>query len=119
VLQKFGLSDESRQTNPAQIARFLNQQLDQIVAASYGSEPLFPVHIQVEQIRHRLHLFANWQAEWARQGWEIRFTEIGSGKNVNFDLDDGTGITLRGRIDRVDFNAARNEWIIFDYKTSE
>lgn len=119
VLQRFGTSRETRQTDPLPIERFLNAQLDQLVRERYGSDPLFPVHVQIEQIRHRLKIFSDWQANRARQGWEIRFTEIGFGKNIEFPLDDGTKITLRGRIDRIDFHPIRKEWVIFDYKTGD
>lgn len=119
VLQLFGESEVSQQTDPRQIFRFLDSQLDQLVKARYDVDPLFPVHVQVEQIRYRLNLFAEWQAEWIRQGWQIRFTEVGKGKTVKFDLGDGTSIDIRGRIDRIDYNANRDEWMIFDYKTSD
>lgn len=119
VLQRFGLSDQANQTDPLQISKYLNQQLDELVEHRYGSDPLFPVFIQVEQIRHRLNIFAEWQASWVRQGYEIRFTEIGFRRNAQLDMLDGTSITLRGRIDRVDYNKARDEWVIFDYKTSD
>ncbi len=119
VLQEFGMSDETTQTDSVQIARFLNSQLDDIVAKRYGNDPLFPVHIQVEQIRHRLNVFSQWQASWVQQGWETKFTEIGFGKNASLKLDDGSSITLRGRIDRVDYHPKLDEWVIFDYKTSD
>ena len=119
VLERFGNSDQTQQTDPLQISKYLNQQLGELVEARYGSDPLFPVHVQVEQIRHRLSVFAEWQAQWAQQGWQIRHTEIGLKKNVQFDMLDGTFITLRGRIDRVDYHPDRDEWIIFDYKTSD
>ncbi|WP_417847552.1 PD-(D/E)XK nuclease family protein [Thalassoglobus sp.] len=119
VLQEFGQSDETLQTDPVQVSRFLNSQLDQLVHKRYGSDPLFPVHIQVEQIRHRLKIFAQWQADWVRQGWEMKYTEIGFGKNATLNLTDGSPITLRGRIDRVDYHPKLNEWVIFDYKTSD
>lgn len=119
VLERWGKGPEIQQTDPNRIAAALNAELDQLAVQRYGHDPLFPVHIQVEQIRHRLNIFAKWQAEWIRQGWETRHTEIGFGKNVTLTLADGSDIKLRGRIDRIDYHPQRDEWIIFDYKTSD
>lgn len=119
VLQEFGESDETRQTDPHRIASFLHSTLDRLAKQTFGSDALFPIYVQIEQIRHRFEAFAQWQANWVRQGWEIRFTEIGYGKNATFPLHDGTTIQLRGRIDRIDFNPRTSQWMIFDYKTGD
>lgn len=119
VLQQFGLSQQAHQQDAKSIQRFLNQSLEKLVRKRYGHDPLFPVHVQVEQIRHRLEVFARWQANWAQQGYQIKFTEIGMGKQIDFPLDDGRTVTIRGRIDRVDYHSERDEWVIFDYKTSD
>ena len=119
VLQEFGLGEEKNQTDPNVISTFLNDALDQAIRKQYGTDPLFPIHVQVEQIRHRLNAFADWQAKWAQDGWQIKYTEFGYGNNVDFSMNDGTTIQLRGRIDRVDFHEASGRWVIFDYKTSD
>ncbi|MEW4489324.1 PD-(D/E)XK nuclease family protein [Thalassoglobus sp. JC818] len=119
VLEDFGRSDAALQTDPARISEFLNECLNEKVKAEYGSDPLFPIAVQVEQIRHRLDGFARWQAEWIRMGWKIRHTEYGNQKHVSFPLDDGRKIKLRGRIDRIDFNEKTGEWAILDYKTGD
>lgn len=119
VLQAFGESDEAEQTHPGQIAKFLKSELSRQIREQFGTQPLLPIHIQAEQIRQRLEHFAEWQAEWRRAGWCIRFTEYGYNQNVDFKLHDGSLITLKGRIDRIDFNEQSGAWTILDYKTGE
>ena len=77
------------------------------------------IEIQLLQLRRRLESFADWQAERASNGWQIRHAEVAQQKPVTFAAEDGRQIELRGRIDRIDYHPDREEWEIFDYKTSE
>jgi hypothetical protein len=73
----------------------------------------------MEQARWRLDRFADWQADWARQGWRIEYAEpLVAGKQSSL-LVDGVPMYLRGRIDRIDVHAGTQERIIFDYKTGD
>ena len=62
--------------------------------------------------------FAEWQARWAQDGWRIIFSELSfQDAGVTLKLDDDREVFLDGRIDRIDQRG--NEYIIFDYKSSE
>jgi ATP-dependent helicase/nuclease subunit B len=123
VLERFsaGLAEagpEAR-SDPRRLRERLDAQLDREAAHRFG-EPVRPaVRLQVEQMRARLHAFADWEAGWAAEGWETRAIEArpASREGVTFEVD-GRGIQLVGRIDRIDHHPASGRWILFDYKTS-
>ena len=119
VLDQFGKSDLKSSTSPDQILKFLESRLDSVALREYGRQRMAAIEIQLIQLRKRLESFASWQAERASDGWEIRHAEAAAQKPVNFTADDGREIELRGRIDRIDFHPGKQEWEIFDYKTSE
>src|SRR5690606_21138049 len=103
----------------AAIARRLDALLDEEAGRRFGRSALPAVTVQVEQLRARLHAFAQWQAEWAAAGWRIAAFEAHPPEpGVPFDVD-GRPILLRGRIDRIDHNERTGEWAVFDYKTSD
>ena len=118
VLNDFGLSKLRSSSDPLAIRHFLHESLERQVATTYGSYPLVPVRVQVEQARSRLSAFADWQAHWSGQGWELRFSELDP-RPYPFKLPDGRTVKLRGRIDRIDFHPGKREWAVFDYKTGE
>lgn len=94
VLKEFGDSDVKDATEPAVISEFLSQSLEQVIDQIYGSDPLYPVLVQKEQALVRLKAFARWQADWRRQGWEIRFAE--NRQLVAFPFEDGAVMGRRG-----------------------
>ena len=122
VLHRFGrrvlesppaidVADES------EVARALVALLKEEVSTRFGTNALPAVGLQAEQLEIRLRAFARKQAEWAAQGWKIVAVECrAEGDGVPFDVD-GTPILLRGRIDRIDYNASTGEWAVLDYKT--
>jgi hypothetical protein len=119
VLQRFGEGEDADSTDAAQIMRRLDTILGEEVARRFGRNAMPAVRVQVEQLRARLHAFAEWQAAWAAEGWRIVATEVGTtAGGVPFDVD-GEPIMLRGRIDRIDHHAGRGEWAVFDYKTGD
>lgn len=120
VLHRFGESPEAEATDASLVEKKLLELLEEEALATYGAVRLPAVQVQLGQARRRLEAFARWQADWARQGWRIAHVEkvvtmpataIPTVKNSPFDLI--------GRIDRIDYNAATDEWIIFDYKSSD
>ena len=118
ALSDWGQSDLRDSTDTDAIDGFLSEAVERIALRDYGPSPVMAVKVQLEQARMRLAAFAAWQAQWAAQGWRIRFTE----QNVDpvpFDLGDGRSVQLKGRIDRIDQHAAGGRWAIFDYKTGE
>ena len=118
VLEAFGNSELSNSTNARSIRELLDHQLDEYFLRMFGKQTLPAVDIQKEQSRQRLRAFADWQAEWAAEGWTIKHNEVQS-KDVFIELDDGRSIELRGRIDRIDYHPDRKVSAIFDYKTGD
>ena len=116
-------------TDAGEIETFLSERLDRIAAEIVGDDPLPAVRVQIEQLRYRLGGFAQWQAGWSSQGWRIAYAEAPQRNDavdtdrqeVDFQLDDGRWVRLRGRIDRIDCNdhGDRTRLVIFDYKSSE
>ena len=101
------------------VARSLMALLKDELSTRFGENTLPAVHLQAEQLKLRLRAFAEKQADWAAQGWEMVAVEcMGEGEGVPFDVD-GTPILLRGRIDRIDHNPSTGEWAVLDYKTGQ
>jgi len=99
------------------VARSLMDLLKDELSTRFGPDAMPAVHLQAEQLKIRLRGFAEKQARWATQGWEIAAVECKEeGEGVPFDVD-GTPILLRGRIDRIDHNRTTGEWAVLDYKT--
>lgn len=118
VLEEFGRSETAASTDPAEIAAFLDAELDRRAGRNYD-KPLAAVSIQIEQLRLRLHAFAQWQAAWAGRGWQIEQVERGGDERQGKLEVDGKPMFLRGRIDRIDFHPATGRRVVFDYKTSD
>ena len=120
VLGQFGHHAVRGSLDSEEIRDFLREALKQCVRDLYGGDRLAPVNVQIRQLQTRLDAFAKWQAGWAKEGWRIEFTEAPSnGDPVRFPVDDGRHIELRGRIDRIDRYRDHDEWVIFDYKSSD
>ncbi|MHB1167884.1 MAG: PD-(D/E)XK nuclease family protein [Longimicrobiales bacterium] len=118
VLERFGVSEAAAWDDADRIAEWLEHALDTYVDEVFG-RTLPAVALQVEQLRLRLHSFAQRQAAWIGDGWRTVSVECGTPEaGAPFDVD-GTTIRLKGRIDRIDYHEVRNEWALFDYKTSE
>lgn len=116
VLDTFGTSDLKSATDAEEIQRFLWDALDREVAALGVEQSVPTVALQLEQLRHRLDVWAERQAELATEGWEIVTTEVtGTWSFTERDVD----FEVRGRIDRIDRHAERGVYRILDYKTSD
>lgn len=119
ILYRFGVGPHRDATEPETIARCLDQILDQEVRSRFGREPLPALQVQIEQLRARLRTFADRQADWAAEGWQIREVEVATPPDgVAFTVD-GEPVYLTGRIDRIDYHPGEGRWAIFDYKTGE
>ena len=120
ALQAFGAdNDANRSTKSEEIRRRLDHALDQAAADKYGKARLAAVNVQIEHLRLRLHAFADWQAQWAAQGWRIAHAEAVIEEGRAPLVVDGQPMFLRARIDRVDVNEFTGNTVIFDYKTSD
>jgi RecB family exonuclease len=118
ILQRFGEKESPVRDSVSSkaIRAFLDAQLREYSEQMYGSLPRATLAIQVERARARLHVFADWQADWRRQGYEI--------SDVEFSLDKDHPVTmadkvLSGRIDRIDRHSKNREVVVIDYKTGK
>ena len=119
VLEAFGRSPEARAEDAEAIRGRLDTILEDISRETFGSSPLPSVPLQVTQLRARLHAFAEWQAQWVREGWRIRGVEVRTiPEGAPFQVDE-TPIFLSGRIDRIDIHEETGAWAVFDYKTGD
>lgn len=118
ILCQFGQETIRSSTDPTEIQSFLRTRLDTFVTEVYGQKHLPAIAVQIEQARARLDAFAQWQAERARQGWEIVCTETSGGEQpATLRIDTERSIALSGRIDRID--RREETWTVIDYKTSD
>ena len=120
VLATFGRAPIAQSADPTAINQFLQTTLDQCAAVHFGRDAAVAVRVQIEQLRQRLIAFANWQADRAAKGWEIRFCEVpGHNRPLRWETGDGRFIRVVGTIDRIDYHAQDDLWTIFDYKTGK
>ena len=118
VLLHFGQSSVKDSVVTSEIQQFLHDALIKISERDYGelSYPVIPV--QLQQLKHRLDAFAQWQSLRARDGWTIHKCEFDCSSGVPIS-DEHPELLVRGRIDRIDYHPKRKQWAIFDYKSSE
>jgi hypothetical protein len=119
VLNELAQGPIASSTSEEQIGRHLSDTLNRLAGMRFGSEPLPPVLVQVEQLRLRLAGLAKWQATRNFEGWRIMHTEL-SFEDAKVTLEvDGEPFFITGRIDRIDWHAETGMWQILDFKTSE
>lgn len=119
VLERFGRSDAASSTDGVALTSVLDDLLDDEVRARFGTGPLPAVRIQIEQLRARLHAFAQWQVRRVAEGWRVVAVECATPREgVPFDVD-GETTYLTGRIDRIDYHPESRELLLLDYKTGD
>ena len=119
VLENFGNSAERDSSDSEVIRLVLNDLLNQEVKTHFGKHVRSAVRVQVEQMRIRLDIFAQQQANRRQHGWKIFATESeNSGISTQF-LVDGQPTLLTGRIDRIDRHEHTGNYCILDYKSSD
>lgn len=111
ALQQLGRAGHAHD-DAAALADFLTREAERWVEQRYGSAPALPVRVALEAARRRLTAAAAVQAQLATEGWETVLTE----KKFSMKLE---GLTLSGRIDRVDRNSRTGTLRIIDYKSSD
>ena len=122
ALENFGNDPDIRSSlDPRDITAYLDHELDRIARDLMGPRPLPAAAVQIANLKQRLRDFARRQAQWAAEGWEIRFCEIrfGTDNPMELDIPGQAGMPLRGTIDRIDFNPRLGRWRIIDYKTGD
>jgi RecB family exonuclease len=91
----------------------------------YGRQPATAVRAQLQMLAGRLAVLAERQAELAASGWRVAMQEVDVAWSVPVpeavrDRVGGVpGVTITGRIDRVDVHDADRRVRVIDYKTGE
>ncbi|MBK9387781.1 MAG: PD-(D/E)XK nuclease family protein [Planctomycetes bacterium] len=114
VLQAFGESEVRAAQDEERVRGWLDAELERRARARFGAHPLVAVSVQLDMLRKRLAMFAQWQVQWAADGWRILAVER-SARSVL--ATSAGGVAFRGRIDRLD--ARGDELCVLDYKTGE
>ena len=99
-------------TDAAVLREFLLAELTAEAARRFGPELTLPLVVQLESARQRLARAAEVQAQTRAEGWVIERVEW------KFHLDVG-GLTLSGKIDRIDRHEHTDALRVLDYKTSD
>lgn len=119
VLELFGRSGFADCSDADEIRRYLLEQLTSVALERFGSRPKPTIQVQVAQLKTRLSVFADKQAEWRQLGWKIVRTEFVE-DNAELIVD-GETMRLKGRIDRIDHRLVdgEDEYAVLDYKTGD
>jgi ATP-dependent helicase/nuclease subunit B len=113
ALDRMGREESIRTSrDAAAISAFLADAVREWVRTQFGGTHALPVAIAMEAALQRLAALAGVQAGLAAEGWEIVQTE----NRFTLELD---GVTVSGRIDRVDRHRESGLLRIMDYKTSD
>lgn len=99
-------------TDAAPLREFMLRKIDQIARDRYGAELTLPLLVQLESARQRLSRAAEVQAAQRAAGWVVEHIER------KFELPLG-GVTVIGRIDRIERHAETGAVRVLDYKTSD
>ncbi len=110
LLQSFARSNLRDSPDAAQIEDFLITQLDLVMTRRFGSSRSTVLRMQENSLYHRLAFFAKEQARLASDGWRILATELPCELTL-------CGVTITGRIDRIDYCTHTQVCRLLDYKT--
>jgi hypothetical protein len=116
VLQLFGEGAARDASDAPTIQAFLDAALDELARTRFGPRPLAAVLLQKEQLRYRLHRFAEHQARRVRAGWRIVAVERELTRELDVDLEP---LLVKGKLDRIDVHPASGAWAVLDYKTGD
>lgn len=113
ALEAMGLEPALRnETDPAKVREFLLARLELEAARRFGEQLTLPLVVQLESARQRLSRAAEVQAQSRAEGWVIEHVERPFAIHVG-------GLTVTGKIDRVDRHERTGELRVLDYKTSD
>ncbi|MCB0319339.1 MAG: PD-(D/E)XK nuclease family protein, partial [Bdellovibrionales bacterium] len=119
LLDDFAASAVRQSGDPKVIRDYLIDQLRSYTLKNFGAVARPAVQVQMYLLERRLLAFAERQAQWTQNGWEIREHEFGIPKcSVSLAVDGGE-LYLTGRIDRIDYHSGENKWMAIDYKSSQ
>jgi len=110
ALELWGGGELRDSEDAAAIAADLATHVDSILGKRFGTSIPAIVALQGESAKRRLAAFAKIQVARHREGWRTvaaeRKLQVVYGHT-----------TVKGRCDRIDFNAQTGEWCVIDYKT--
>jgi ATP-dependent helicase/nuclease subunit B len=90
----------------------LLREFDAEAAKKFGTELAVPLVAQLESARQRLRRAATVQARERAAGWVVQDVE----RKFMLEFD---GVTVVGKIDRIDRHEQTGAWRVVDYKTSD
>jgi ATP-dependent helicase/nuclease subunit B len=99
-------------TDAAVLREFLQTALERRVRTKFGAELTLPLLIQRESARQRLAKAAELEATERAAGWRTEAVE----REFSLEI---SGLTVRGKIDRIDRQVATGAVRVLDYKTSD
>lgn len=99
-------------TDPKALRDFLLGRLELEAARRFGADLALPLVVQLESARQRLARVAEIQAQSRGEGWVIEQVER------PFAIEVG-GLTVAGKIDRIDRHEGTGALRVLDYKTSD
>lgn len=99
-------------TDPAWLKEGLQREFDRVVRERFGAKLTLPLLIQCESARQRLAKAAEVQARERAEGWVIEAVERPFAWEIG-------GLTVNGKIDRIERHAGTGAWRVLDYKTSD
>jgi len=112
VLEAFGNDTEARGLKDASaIQKFFTSELARQVEAKFGKRPPLVLRVQQEIAGRRLAHVAHVQAAERAAGWEITGSETDFKKSLD-------GMSVIGRIDRIEQNQNTGAMRVLDYKSS-
>ncbi|MEM7698392.1 MAG: PD-(D/E)XK nuclease family protein [Verrucomicrobiota bacterium] len=101
-------------SDPDEIKDYLHAAVDRLLRDRFGKRLTTPLVVQREAARKRLAWWAPIEGYQREEGWEIKSSEEAFGsEGWPFEL---SGITIRGRIDRIDHHPEHGFRVI-DFKT--
>ena len=113
VLRKMARSDEMRQCeDDDNLSKFLCSEAEVWIVEHFGPTPPLQIKIQLDAAKQRLRAAARAQTRLVKEGWEILDSEV----KMETEL---AGISISGKIDRIDRNSKTGCIRILDYKTSD
>ena len=110
ALQRWGEGPLKDSEEADAIAAELATHVDGILGERFGTSIPAIVALQGESVKRRLAAFAKIQAERHAQGWRT----VAAERKLQVTYGH---TTVKGRCDRIDFNAQTGEWCVVDYKT--
>ena len=117
ALDEFGRSELAHSTSLDDVCEFLQKATWRSAWRRHGPHRPQAVNVQVAQLNDRLAAFAAWHIGEIQAGWRIVHTEAAiTAGQVVLDTPNG-GLSVTGRIDRIDRHDESGRWRVIDYKT--